>query len=198
MPETAYRLSISAELEPYRSEIEFSCDFLDACYDVRRMPNAPKVLHYGAGAPSDSIAVPAVLFPFGVRTDEEGIHPVRSTLKAMAGEGGGLVRPEHAGAMKAPFRYDPLGLIFFMLSRIEERDHPDRDRYGRFPVGAALLQPVNGRLEPFADRITLGQRDRDASIRPWVERYAARLEHHCRDAPYNWFNFYDFWPAPHA
>ena len=23
--------------------------------------------------------------------------------------------------------------------------------------------------------------------------YAARLEHHCREAPYNWFNFYDFW-----
>ncbi len=23
--------------------------------------------------------------------------------------------------------------------------------------------------------------------------YVARLEHHCRDAPYNWYNFYDFW-----
>src|SRR5690606_41352229 len=23
--------------------------------------------------------------------------------------------------------------------------------------------------------------------------YAARLEHHARQAPYNWFNFYDFW-----
>ncbi len=54
------------------------------------------------------------------------------------------------------------------------------------------------RLEPFADRIPLDRRDRDASIRPWVERYAARLEHHCRDAPYNWFNFYDYWPAPDA
>ena len=28
-----------------------------------------------------------------------------------------------------------------------------------------------------------------------VERYAARLEHYCRLAPYNWFNFYDFWRA---
>jgi predicted LPLAT superfamily acyltransferase len=24
-------------------------------------------------------------------------------------------------------------------------------------------------------------------------RYAERLEHYCRIAPYNWFNFYDFW-----
>ena len=49
------------------------------------------------------------------------------------------------------------------------------------------------RLEPFADAIALERRDREASARPWVERYARRLEHHCRAAPYNWFNFYDFW-----
>lgn len=60
------------------------------------------------------------------------------------------------------------------------------------------------RLEPFAERIaleardptTLEPRDRDTSLRPWVERYVARLEHHCRNAPYNWFNFYDFWSPP--
>jgi predicted LPLAT superfamily acyltransferase len=26
-----------------------------------------------------------------------------------------------------------------------------------------------------------------------IARYAARLEHYCRVAPYNWFNFFDFW-----
>ncbi|CAL1240024.1 lipid A biosynthesis acyltransferase [Candidatus Methylocalor cossyra] len=26
-----------------------------------------------------------------------------------------------------------------------------------------------------------------------MQRYAERLEHYCRLAPYNWFNFYDFW-----
>ena len=26
-----------------------------------------------------------------------------------------------------------------------------------------------------------------------LERYVARLEHYARAAPYNWFNFYDFW-----
>ena len=34
---------------------------------------------------------------------------------------------------------------------------------------------------------------RDAAIRGWAARFAERLEHHCRQAPYNWFNFYDFW-----
>jgi predicted LPLAT superfamily acyltransferase len=38
------------------------------------------------------------------------------------------------------------------------------------------------------------QRDRDA-VQRWVQRYAERLEHHCSKAPYNWFNFYDFWDA---
>ncbi len=34
---------------------------------------------------------------------------------------------------------------------------------------------------------------RDAIIRECATRYAQRLEHYCRLAPYNWFNFYDFW-----
>ncbi|HWQ40123.1 MAG TPA: acyl-CoA synthetase [Burkholderiales bacterium] len=34
---------------------------------------------------------------------------------------------------------------------------------------------------------------RDTVLREWVARYAARLEHYCRQAPYNWFNFYEFW-----
>jgi len=32
-------------------------------------------------------------------------------------------------------------------------------------------------------------------LRSLVARYAARVEHYCRIAPYNWFNFYDFWNA---
>jgi predicted LPLAT superfamily acyltransferase len=26
-----------------------------------------------------------------------------------------------------------------------------------------------------------------------LHRFVGRLEHYCRDAPYNWYNFYDFW-----
>ena len=38
--------------------------------------------------------------------------------------------------------------------------------------------------------------ERDSAIRGAVERFAAVLERHCRDAPYNWFNFFDFWQTP--
>ena len=35
--------------------------------------------------------------------------------------------------------------------------------------------------------------ERDAAIRAALARYVATLEALCRSAPYNWFNFYDFW-----
>jgi predicted LPLAT superfamily acyltransferase len=38
--------------------------------------------------------------------------------------------------------------------------------------------------------------DRTERSRMWEEslrQYVGRLEHYCRSAPYNWFNFYDFW-----
>lgn len=48
-------------------------------------------------------------------------------------------------------------------------------------------------FEPFAAELNADRRNRGAQLQPWVERYASRLEHYCRLAPYNWFNFYDFW-----
>jgi predicted LPLAT superfamily acyltransferase len=50
-------------------------------------------------------------------------------------------------------------------------------------------------FEPFAEELDIGRHDRGAQLQPWITRYAARLEHYCRLAPYNWFNFYDFWRA---
>jgi predicted LPLAT superfamily acyltransferase len=36
-------------------------------------------------------------------------------------------------------------------------------------------------------------RGREQLVRESMEKYAARLEHYCREVPYNWFNFYDYW-----
>ncbi len=53
--------------------------------------------------------------------------------------------------------------------------------------------------ELFAEEIVIDRRQREADLEKWVRRYAERLEHYCRLAPYNWFNFYDFWDsAPQA
>ena len=54
-------------------------------------------------------------------------------------------------------------------------------------------------LEHFADRIELPRRNRERVLAEHLARYAARLEHHCRLAPLQWFNFFDFWkPAAKA
>lgn len=77
---------------------------------------------------------------------------------------------------------------------------------GPFRVAMMLQRPVvlmvgvyrGGRtyeifFELLAD--ASGSRPRDAAA--WIDnamrRYVARLEHYCREAPFNWFNFYDFW-----
>ncbi|MCA8412579.1 MAG: glycosyltransferase [Burkholderia multivorans] len=51
-------------------------------------------------------------------------------------------------------------------------------------------------FEPFAERIDLPRRERATHVATWAQRYAARLEHYCRKAPYQWFNFFDFWARP--
>jgi predicted LPLAT superfamily acyltransferase len=48
-------------------------------------------------------------------------------------------------------------------------------------------------FEPFADTLTIERANREAGLNATVQRFADRLTHHIRSAPYNWFNFYDFW-----
>jgi len=48
-------------------------------------------------------------------------------------------------------------------------------------------------FEPFSDGIVAPRQHRVAVLGELARRYAARLEHYVRSAPYNWFNFYDFW-----
>ncbi len=51
-------------------------------------------------------------------------------------------------------------------------------------------------FEVFRERIDLPRAGRQEVVAGLVGEYAARLEHHARRAPYNWFNFYDTWAAP--
>jgi len=82
-----------------------------------------------------------------------------------------------------------------------------------FPVGpyilASLLQcPVylvftfrRGRaseihFELFRESIHLPRAERERALAVLAAEYAARLEHYCRRAPLQWFNFYQFWRLP--
>ena len=81
----------------------------------------------------------------------------------------------------------------------------------RFPAGpllaAALLgAPVvtffclyrgprryDAHFEPLAERLPAQRPAREAAVAHALQRYATRLEAQARNAPHNWFNFYDFW-----
>lgn len=48
-------------------------------------------------------------------------------------------------------------------------------------------------FEPFSDVIDMPRARRREVLAELVARYAQRLEHHCLNNPYQWFNFFDFW-----
>lgn len=83
---------------------------------------------------------------------------------------------------------------------------PARFPRGPFEVAAMLKRPVvlmvglyrggnryDVHFERLADMGESGHGQRSALVDAAMRRYVARLEHYCRLAPFNWFNFYDFW-----
>lgn len=48
-------------------------------------------------------------------------------------------------------------------------------------------------FEQLIDLSVASDTPRDELIREAMQRYVHSIERHCRNAPYNWFNFYDFW-----
>ncbi len=151
-----YRLSLAPELERFRPEIEHACAFLDRCHPLVRASEANRILHYGPDAPAGAVAVPAGLFPGGVRVDGEGIHLDRTAFAALEdGKGRApFLPPDDARRRRqgGALAYDALGLIFFLLSRLEERGAPALDRYGRFPYAASLAARRYGAAPPLADQ----------------------------------------------
>jgi predicted LPLAT superfamily acyltransferase len=88
---------------------------------------------------------------------------------------------------------------------------PFLGEHAAFPAGpiriaAMLKRPIvlmfgiyrgGNRYEIHFERLAgsdrVDRQERDSMTGELLRRYAARLEHYCRIAPYNWFNFYDFW-----
>ncbi len=52
-------------------------------------------------------------------------------------------------------------------------------------------------FESFSDGLSIPRAERASTLVALIQRYASRLEHYAQSAPYNWFNFYDFWETSH-
>ncbi|MGY1425990.1 acyltransferase [Lysobacter sp. A289] len=50
-------------------------------------------------------------------------------------------------------------------------------------------------FEVLSEGLSIPRKERPAKLAALVQGYASRLQHHACSAPYNWFNFYDFWQA---
>ncbi len=90
--------------------------------------------------------------------------------------------------------------------RLPLLDAPAPLSTGAFRMMALLKKPVllmiglyrggnryDIHIERFAMPDDLPRRAGPAEIEALAARYAGRLDHYCRAAPYNWFNFYKFW-----
>jgi predicted LPLAT superfamily acyltransferase len=53
-------------------------------------------------------------------------------------------------------------------------------------------------FEKLADFSQVERSERGAEVEAVLARYVALLEQHCRSAPYNWFNYFDFWQSEPA
>ncbi len=82
-----------------------------------------------------------------------------------------------------------------------------------FPIGPYVMASVLGcplytlfatrqqdgyelQFERLRETVSLPRRGREQALAELAGDYAARLEHHVRRAPLEWFNFYDFWQLP--
>ena len=102
--------------------------------------------------------------------------------------------PGHAGRSRtwmlpflgqpAPFSDGPLRLAALLRQRVF------------FMAGLYHGGPrYSLRFEPLADFRDIGHAALEDEVQAALQRYVALLESICREAPYNWFNFYDFWAS---
>jgi predicted LPLAT superfamily acyltransferase len=90
---------------------------------------------------------------------------------------------------------------------------PFLGRAAAFPVGPYVMAAVLGcplyamfaardgdayelHFERLRETVSLPRRGREEALAELAAGYAARLEHHARRTPLEWFNFYDFWHLP--
>ncbi len=109
------------------------------------------------------------------------------------------------------------GMVVGMLGdRVAESEKLTRGEFlgseTAFPAGPALLAGVlqvpvllvlglyrGGRRYDIHIEVmppmpaTTTRQEREQAVQAWTQHYATRLEHYARMAPYNWFNFYDYW-----
>lgn len=118
--------------------------------------------------------------------------------------------------LKVKEALDNASLVGLLGDRVAENDKPvlvdflgDEAAFpaGPFQLAASLKVPIvmffgiyrGGNqyeitFEPLDIQLLPVEITDEKDITWWVKQYVSCLEKYTRDAPYNWFNFYEFWP----
>jgi predicted LPLAT superfamily acyltransferase len=185
---------------------------------LQRQPGALLVgAHLGSFEVLRAMAHSHAHAPVAMMMYEDNARKINTILSAINPQAQqDVVALGHPDSMlKARDRLDAGHLVGLLADRSLANDSTAECMFlgapARFPVGpwrmaAMLRRPVffmaglylggnryRLHFELLADFSTVERGQRDDAIAQAMQRYAERLGEHCRQTPYNWFNFFDFW-----
>ncbi len=185
---------------------------------LKRQPGALLLgAHLGSFEVLRAMAHVRARVPLAMMMYEENARKINAILHAInPGAQQDVVGLGHPDSMlKARDKLDAGYLVGLLADRSLANDStaecmflgaPARFALGPWRMAAMLRRPVffmaglylggnryELRFEQLADFSTVERSGRDAAIAQAMQAYADRLSELCRRAPYNWFNFFDFW-----
>jgi predicted LPLAT superfamily acyltransferase len=185
---------------------------------LQRQPGALLLgAHLGSFEVLRAMAHAHAQVPVAMLMYEENARKINAILNAInPGAHQDVVALGHPDSMlKARDRLDTGCLVGLLADRSLANDSTAECLFlgapARFPLGpwrmaAMLRRPVffmaglylggnryRLHFELIADFSVIERSDREAAIQRAMQAYADRLGDFCRQAPYNWFNFFDFW-----
>lgn len=125
-----YRLEIAPSLQSFQSEIFYAFNYINRYYGMSIDDGAPTTIRYGG--PSATLS--ATFFEEYIFQNSDGVSLIKSQRKLLSKLWPSGTDFDTVGIKS----FDFIGLIFFMLSRIEERNASQADKHDRFLSYASL------------------------------------------------------------
>ncbi len=138
-----YCLEISSSLTEFETEIKYAFGYVNRYYGLKFNNKAARIFKYG-GHDAD---MPATFFEEFVRQSDDGINLRPEKIERLEN----LWPKLPPKKLKSRYQTDSIGLIFFMLSRIEEKNSQFLDKHDRFLSSAAFAVKKNWSNIPIVD-----------------------------------------------
>ena len=135
-----YRLEIAPPLSVFQNEILYAFNYINRHYGLLIDEKATRPIRYG-GAGAD---MPATFFESYLCLKTEGLFLKKNKKHLLTNLWPKKIKFSSSEICK----FDFIGLIFFMLSRIEERDSTQIDKHDRFISSSSFSHQNNWLQRP--------------------------------------------------